>query len=301
MCASCVWTSRAQGVHRSREADCSWWGIVCDVARVRGAAHASLSRHPSSRAHRSRGGSKCCSSRPVSRTTSTRTRFLIRWTTSPSPTPKLPTRVASLPSRAQCAARSRPHRPLGSRAPPSRRPPAAAVARPTPSHLSHHTAPLESSRDHGPSSQRALETILEPGDVLWLPRFWWHLVRQLDAGSPNLSLNFWVGYKGTSGFMQELRSKVTASRRRGSAAAVDRLCPWPDQLPPPLLRPRSALLTAHVPLCSPPTLMFLAPHKFPDQPHCPDPPPSEATNSLSHPLRVGCPGDALPGGGHRRG
>ncbi|KAL1514542.1 hypothetical protein AB1Y20_003639 [Prymnesium parvum] len=55
---------------------------------------------------------------------------------------------------------------------------------------------------------RALETVLCPGDVLFLPRFYWHLVRQLDPGHANLSLNFWVGSKGTGGFMQQLRDKV---------------------------------------------------------------------------------------------
>ena len=37
---------------------------------------------------------------------------------------------------------------------------------------------------------RALEAVLEPGDVLWLPRFYWHYVHQLDAPSENISLNF---------------------------------------------------------------------------------------------------------------
>eukprot|EP00966_Prymnesium_polylepis_P003553 81224-Prymnesium_polylepis.1 len=40
---------------------------------------------------------------------------------------------------------------------------------------------------------RGLETTLEAGDVLWLPAFWFHHVRQLDAGRENLSLNCWVG------------------------------------------------------------------------------------------------------------
>ena len=32
-----------------------------------------------------------------------------------------------------------------------------------------------------------------PGDVLWLPSYYWHHVSQLDTGAPNLSLNCWVG------------------------------------------------------------------------------------------------------------
>ena len=40
---------------------------------------------------------------------------------------------------------------------------------------------------------RGLETTLEPGDVLWLPSFYWHHVRQLDDGQQNLSLNLWCG------------------------------------------------------------------------------------------------------------
>jgi hypothetical protein len=87
---------------------------------------------------------------------------------------------------------------------------------------------------------RALETTLTPGEVLWLPRFWWHLVRQLDAGKPNLSLNFWVGYKGTHGFMQELRSKVGW----GPLLRLAHCSAWP--IAPPSrrrgLRPQSAAI-----------------------------------------------------------
>jgi len=38
---------------------------------------------------------------------------------------------------------------------------------------------------------RGMEGVLEPGDVLWLPRFHWHYVRQLGDARENLSLNFW--------------------------------------------------------------------------------------------------------------
>lgn len=43
---------------------------------------------------------------------------------------------------------------------------------------------------------RGLECTLEPGDVLWLPSYYWHYVRQLDEGEQNLSLNCWVGTSG---------------------------------------------------------------------------------------------------------
>ncbi|KAL1515248.1 hypothetical protein AB1Y20_001882 [Prymnesium parvum] len=40
---------------------------------------------------------------------------------------------------------------------------------------------------------RGLECVLDEGDVLWLPSYYFHHVRQLDEGRPNLSLNCWVG------------------------------------------------------------------------------------------------------------
>lgn len=42
-------------------------------------------------------------------------------------------------------------------------------------------------------SARGLETTLEPGEVLWLPRCWWHFVHQLEPRVQNLSINFWTG------------------------------------------------------------------------------------------------------------
>ena len=40
---------------------------------------------------------------------------------------------------------------------------------------------------------RGLEAIIKPGEVLWLPGFVWHYVRQLDEGRHNLSLNKTTG------------------------------------------------------------------------------------------------------------
>ncbi|KAL1515572.1 hypothetical protein AB1Y20_002192 [Prymnesium parvum] len=52
---------------------------------------------------------------------------------------------------------------------------------------------------------KALEATLQPGDVLWLPKYWWHLVHQVGTGE-NLSLSVWLGDKGNAAFMQEVRS-----------------------------------------------------------------------------------------------
>ena len=60
---------------------------------------------------------------------------------------------------------------------------------------------------------RALEVIMHPGEVLWLPSFCWHYVRQLDAGSENMSLNFWVRGRG-----------VAQGTRGGGACARQRTC-----------------------------------------------------------------------------
>ena len=55
--------------------------------------------------------------------------------------------------------------------------------------------PPTAASGHYPALARArgLETTLSPGDVLWLPSFWFHHVRQLDEGCQNLSLNCWIG------------------------------------------------------------------------------------------------------------
>lgn len=55
------------------------------------------------------------------------------------------------------------------------------------------------------ANARALEGELQPGDVLWLPRFHWHHVRQLGEQEENLSLNFWVGTKGAREVVQSYR------------------------------------------------------------------------------------------------
>jgi hypothetical protein len=40
---------------------------------------------------------------------------------------------------------------------------------------------------------QSIEAILEAGDVLWLPAYWWHYVCQPDEGEENITLNFWAG------------------------------------------------------------------------------------------------------------
>ena len=68
---------------------------------------------------------------------------------------------------------------------------------------------------------RALEAILSPGEVLWLPRFYWHYVHQLDAPSENISLNFWHGQKGTQQFMRNVRESPLPQPDEVEAAASE--------------------------------------------------------------------------------
>jgi hypothetical protein len=51
---------------------------------------------------------------------------------------------------------------------------------------------------------RCIEATLEAGEALFLPRYYWHRVSQLDEGVENLSINFWGGRKGTGDFLQDL-------------------------------------------------------------------------------------------------
>lgn len=55
---------------------------------------------------------------------------------------------------------------------------------------------------------KALEAVLEPGDVLWLPRFYWHYVHQLDAPSENISLNFCVSWDMASNGLVRSSSRL---------------------------------------------------------------------------------------------
>ena len=64
--------------------------------------------------------------------------------------------------------------------------------------------PLAVERWPGLRHARGLEGVLAPGDALWLPRYYWHFVEQMDDGDENLSLNFWAGRKGTGDLQREL-------------------------------------------------------------------------------------------------
>ena len=67
------------------------------------------------------------------------------------------------------------------------------------------------------------EATLDPGDVLFVPRYTWHFVSQLSqpeapsCAQQNVSLNFWFGRKGTGEFKRELWS---AARRLPPAEAA---------------------------------------------------------------------------------
>ena len=56
----------------------------------------------------------------------------------------------------------------------------------------------------GAHQAHRLEGVLNPGEALWLPRYYWHYVEQLDEGAENLSMNFWAGKKGTGDFQTRL-------------------------------------------------------------------------------------------------
>ena len=82
--------------------------------------------------------------------------------------------------------------------------------------------------DRFPALARAhgLECDLSPGDTLWLPAYTWHHVRQLDEGSPNLSLNCWVGMNAVA---VRLPSTALASP---PALPPSPWTPWPPCWPP---------------------------------------------------------------------
>mmetsp|Transcript_66940 Transcript_66940/g.149367 ORF Transcript_66940/g.149367 Transcript_66940/m.149367 type:complete len:232 (-) Transcript_66940:142-837(-) len=69
------------------------------------------------------------------------------------------------------------------------------------------------------SRVRGIETILNPGDVLWLPRYHWHLVQQLDPGRENISISFWLGEKGNGEFMQAAQASPAPPYNVGRPSA----------------------------------------------------------------------------------
>lgn len=66
---------------------------------------------------------------------------------------------------------------------------------------------------------RGVEATLEAGDVLYLPKYHWHLVRQL-SGQHNLSLNFWFGGRGNEAFNAEAARWATEVSPPPAAAAA---------------------------------------------------------------------------------
>ena len=59
---------------------------------------------------------------------------------------------------------------------------------------------------------RGLEATMEPGDVLWLPCYYWHHIRQADTGL-NLSVNFWGG-GGPGDWRCDRYERVEGARQR---------------------------------------------------------------------------------------
>ena len=59
-------------------------------------------------------------------------------------------------------------------------------------------APSSSSASRFPAFRAAQSVVatLEPGDVLFLPRYWWHHVSSPEAGVENLSFSFWFAEAG---------------------------------------------------------------------------------------------------------
>ena len=61
------------------------------------------------------------------------------------------------------------------------------------------------------SRVRGAATTLRAGEVLYLPRYHWHLVRQVGRGRQNVSLNCWVGGKGNDAFNEQAAQAAQAA------------------------------------------------------------------------------------------
>ena len=125
----------------------------------------------------------------------------------------------------------------------------------------------------------AHEAMIEPGEVLFIPRYTWHHVSQVtdavnDTVRENLSLNFWFGLKGTGSFKRELwaaakerklpehvitaaMSEVAASNASNINVSPDQdtlLVPKPEELEDlldsPVLAIRALLAARHVEGCT---------------------------------------------------
>jgi hypothetical protein len=61
---------------------------------------------------------------------------------------------------------------------------------------------------------QGVEAILEAGDVLWLPAYWWHYVCQPDRVVENISVNFWAGRGRPLNHLEWLSCRVVGSVSR---------------------------------------------------------------------------------------
>ena len=62
-----------------------------------------------------------------------------------------------------------------------------------------------------------MHTSLGPGDVLWLPKFWWHRV-SAPSNAPNLSVNIWLCATGPKPPRHEVLSTRGVSQPRATEA-----------------------------------------------------------------------------------
>jgi len=90
------------------------------------------------------------------------------------------------------------------------------------------------SRFPAAAQAHGLETILEPGDVLWMPSMVWHYVRQMEPGAENISLSFGTRGKDAGrgalerskmppSFEDVLASAAASAQRPPPASADDAL------------------------------------------------------------------------------
>ena len=81
------------------------------------------------------------------------------------------------------------------------------------------------------SRVRGAATTLSAGEVLYLPRYHWHLVRQVGRGRQNVSLNCWVGGKGNDAFNEQAALAAQAAQAAQAAMPAEAR---PEQLDEPV-------------------------------------------------------------------
>ena len=82
------------------------------------------------------------------------------------------------------------------------------------------TVAPEAAREVFPAHRAAagIRAVLGAGDVLWLPKFWWHRVAQPAADAPNLSINTWLCATGRKPAWHEVLSTRGISQPRATEA-----------------------------------------------------------------------------------